>query len=147
MSDWLRRRSFLYWYWTGLLQGRFKLWHILLLGTAWIAVGIGFHIFSIVETGRGSIGILVVICGSGLLHFYFAARALARQRTVDEPVDVEPPRARPVAEAPRPSPPKVASDPFRSPPQTPIAVVTHEIPRAPAPVVAGDPDDKPKLLS
>jgi hypothetical protein len=147
MSDWLRRYSFAYWYWAGLLQGRFKLWVILLLGTVWIALGVGLHLFLIKETGSGSLGILVVMGGSGLLHFYFAARALAQQRTVDATVEVEPPKHRRVAEPPRPSPPKLASDPFRAPPQIPIAVVKLEVPRAPAPVVAGDPDDKPKLLS
>lgn len=170
MSEWLRRRSFLYWYWSGLLHGRFRLWQILGLGTLWIAVGIGLHLFLRAKSGSGSSTTLAALCACGVFHYVLAAKAVALQKRLDPyatdddgddrrgadavakasertaKARVEPPRATPTVDA----------TPFRAAPRPPpIAVVNlgSAAPAASAPVVSdvdpasARPDDKPKLLT
>ncbi len=56
------------------------------------------------------------------------------------------PRARPITAKPEP-PPRIGDDPFREPPGPRPIVVERFVKTAPTPIVPGDPDDKPKLLT
>ncbi len=55
-------------------------------------------------------------------------------------------RARPITVRPEP-PPRIGDDPFRDPPGPRPIVVERFVKPAPAPIVPGDPDDKPTLLT
>lgn len=149
---------------------RLKVWQVVILGALWIALGIlldqtidwdpprpsGYYYYS--YRGRGAHEIFVAlklwITGPilvGLWHWframesYLAGRSSASSTALPVQSPAAPP---PRPSAPLPSPPRLGDDPFRDPPAAP-PIIVHRPPTAPAaaPIVPGDPDDKPKLLT
>jgi hypothetical protein len=89
---------------------------------------------------------LPMLAGAAAFRAGFAERARERggttraARGARRPTSAPPPPLGP--------PPRIGDDPFRDPPGRPPIVVERH-PRAPitAPIVPGDPSDRPKLLS
>ncbi len=146
-------------YWYRLLHGRFKLWQLLLLGMMWIGGGVALTVI-LSDLGGIGVGPGLLFYGSGALHFWFAYKAIKEQRALDamqetvalrdaRPQSQIPPRPKLPAnptEPQLPSPPRIGDDPFRNPPFQPI-VVERPKPRSVAtPIIAGNPDEKPKIL-
>ena len=154
---------------------RLKVWQVFVVGAAWIVLGIVLHVaidwpsgtseyssggwtyvrvsrfWSIANTLKLWFTIPFLI---GLRHIWFGWQALDKHREeqseIAKEAEPDPParRERPLTEPVLPPPPNVETDPFRAPPQPrPIVVVRHESQPAPTPIVPGDPDDKPKLLT
>jgi hypothetical protein len=145
-------------YWYRLLNGQFALWHVLLLGTLWIAAGLTLQIV-LRKLGGLGLGPALVFYGGGAAHFWLARKALGEQRqldAMDEDVAVREARLREAAapvkppspkQRPLPTPPRIGDDPFRNPPHTPLVIERPETKASTPPVVAGDPDDGPKILT
>ena len=147
---------------------KLKVWQCVLLGAALIALGLYLHLgfthspsstyerYGIVyerTSSRSQLwyslrGWLTVPVGLALLIFGEAWRVYqAAQAETVVTADDAPPAPKKPQRAPLPSPPRLGDDPFREPPRLHIAVVRHETQPAAAPIVPGDPDDKPKLLT
>jgi hypothetical protein len=145
---------------------RLRLWQVVVLGGLWIVAGLALHLAvdwdapRHVRSIRGE-GIWVIIralklwisapVGIGLYHWWRAAEVVRAERSeaaaTTEPVAPRPSARKPQTEPLQP-PPRLGDDPFREPPRAaPIIVQRHESRPAAVPIVAGDPGDKPKLLS
>ena len=88
-------------------------------------------------------------CGCALVVFWTSRR---KWRTADDRVQFgvvqeRPERKPPRSEAPRRVTNLAETDPFRSPPSTPIAVIQTAAPPEPTPIVPGDPNHQPTLLT
>jgi hypothetical protein len=148
-------------YWYRLLHGRFQLWQLIALGFGWIGGGIAFQVL-LRHDGRIALAPALLFYASGAMHFWIARKALTAQRkleAISEPAGVNearlaaarssrpPPRPDKPSAPPLPSPPRIGGDPFRNPPYLPIVVERSAAKQASTPVVAGDPEDKPKILT
>lgn len=112
--------------------------------------------------------VAAVTGGIGVIWLYLIYKAVRMDRASDAKLDElaerearrdDPPQPEPEdtrdhdvathpVEPPKGTPARMAGDqPFRSPPVNIVVVPTVAAQSAPAPFVAGDPDDKPKLLS
>jgi hypothetical protein len=141
---------------------KLKVWQVVVLGALWIALGIVLD--QSVEWDaprtyvrrRGTHEIFVALklwitlpTLVGLWHWYRAWEAYrlekAEASSTTLPVQTAP---LPRPSVPLPKPPRLGDDPFRDPPAAP-PIIVHRPPTAPAavPIVPGDPDDKPKLLT
>ncbi len=147
---------------------RLKVWQVVVIGCLWVALGVVLdlaidweaprHAGRVYYSRRGSYEIIHALklwltapVLLGVWHWYrayeaySAAKAEAATTEPAPPVVTAPP---PRPSAPLPTPPRLGDDPFREPPAPPPIVVQRP-PTAPSavPVVPGDPDDKPKLLT
>jgi hypothetical protein len=154
---------------------RIKLWQLILAGPFLIWSGIhSYNRLDAFEQSGGTIYlgrtdhllyqlggktfVLVFWLGLGALYVWALFRFLRFEREArqaedraqasDEARGRRPaPAAAPVA-PPRPSPPRLGNDPFRDPPRAPVVVAQQTAaPATPTKIVAGDPADKPKLLT
>jgi hypothetical protein len=153
------RAFFAYWRW--LMSGRYKLWHLGLLGAIWIAIG------AVIEYAAGTHGreFSVLFIGSGVAHWViggYAAKVNARAELAMAGHEVriaEAERAREQAAAraskpaiaPPAAAPRIGADPFRElPGSAPVLAVGTAAPPQDVPVAvpsnAGNPDAEPKTL-
>ena len=127
-----------------------------LVGTLLIVIGFVLLFVVSVEPreGNGLVDLLVSIrawftipvgLGVAMLLGTYRSQLLEAERAAAAEA-AEPRKPRRVASAVEP-PPDVDGDPFRSAPQPPpLAIVHTQAQAAPAPIVPGDPDDKPSVL-
>jgi hypothetical protein len=148
---------------------RLKVWQVVVLGALWIALGVildqtidwdpprhysGYYVYRRSGTHELFVALKMWLTGPlviGLFHWYRAFEAYSARRAEASSTDLPVQPAAPVPfrpSVPLPPPPRIGDDPFRDPPAAP-PIVVHRPPTAPteAPIVPGDPSDKPKLLT
>lgn len=152
---------------------KLTVWQIAVLGLVWIGAGIALHLLvplpgtspELVENGvidarrsafagiaiigflRNTHFLLLGPCAVGAWHLFVAGRALRHTAPAVEARPADMPAPPEVRRAPLDAPPRLGNDPFRGPPRpAPVAVIRNDKPLPAAPVVAGNPDDKPKIL-
>jgi hypothetical protein len=129
------------------------IWPIYLLGTIFLAIGGGLlAMFMFVDSvgffsspSQASAVTLPLLAGAAAFRAGVAERARARAGGERPAMEA---RGRRLTPAPLGPPPRIGDDPFRDPPgRPPIVVERHGTAPITAPIVPGDPRDRPKLLT
>ncbi len=135
------------------MASKSTIWPIYVLGALFVAIGVGLAVmFMFIDNvGFFSSPMEVTVVTAALLAGSAAIRAgLAERTRVHAGGEARGARARErrLTSAPLEPPPRIGDDPFRDPPgRPPIVVERHGTAPITAPIVPGDPSDRPRLLT
>ncbi|MBC7978549.1 MAG: hypothetical protein H7138_26485 [Myxococcales bacterium] len=124
-----------------------------MLGALFVAIGVGLAVMFMFGDSVGFFSSPMEVAGvtAALLAGSVAIRTglaeRARLRACGETREPAA-RERPLTSAPLGPPPRIGDDPFRDPPgRPPIVVERHGMAPITAPIVPGDPSDRPRVLT